>query len=242
MRTRTLLFLFGVSVAVCLLAFAPLSLLTGEGLAKAGVSARAVEGSIWDGRLRGAAWQGRELGDVRARLAPLELLFGRVGARLQLSGTASGAGVIALGRDRIGLADADLTLPSRLIAPRAPLEGRIVLRDFTARFQKGRCRTARGEARLEAVRLGDAPLQGLALVGKAACEDGFLLLPMSGHAQGAKVDARLRLDGAGRYRLETRVVTNDAGLGLALGLAGFERTLEGSRRTDEGRIASDAGL
>lgn len=237
MRSRTLLILFSAAAALSLIAFAPLSLLAGEGLASSGVRARAIDGTIWNGTLRDAAWRGEPLGDVRVRIAPLGLLVGRPGLRFHAKGAALGTGVIEAGRRSAGLADADLTLPSRLAAPRAPLDGQIVLRDFTARFDRGRCAAARGQARFEVARIGGAPAPNVVLSGRPACEDGFLVLPLSGEARGAKIDARLRLDGAGRYRLETRVVTTDANLGLALGLAGFERMLDGSRRVDEGRIA-----
>ena len=62
MTTPRLLVLFAATFAVGLLAFAPLSLLAGGRLAAAGLTASSVQGSIWGGTLRGAAWQGRDLG------------------------------------------------------------------------------------------------------------------------------------------------------------------------------------
>lgn len=240
MTTRTLLVLFAATFAAALLAFAPLSLLAGGRLAAAGLTANSVQGSIWGGALRGAAWQGRELGDVRARLAPIGFLFGRPGLRFQVKGAAVGTGIVEAGPGGGGLRGADLAFPSRLLAPRAPLDGRVVLEDFTARFDKGRCAAAKGRVRFELAQLGGAPTPKLVLSGKAACQDGALIAPLSGDGPGVKIDARLHLDAAGRYRIETQVTTTDANLGLALGLAGFERTLDGSRRVDEGSIAANA--
>jgi general secretion pathway protein N len=71
-----------------LLAFAvatlPSSILAGR-LQRYGVTAIAVTGSIWSGTASGLAWRGAALGDLEWRIAPLELLRGRLGAHVLLS-------------------------------------------------------------------------------------------------------------------------------------------------------------
>jgi Bacterial type II secretion system protein N. len=241
MKARALVLVFACVAAFALVAMAPLSLVAGGlRLAQMGFAAQAVEGTIWAGVLRGLSFRGDQIGDVRVRVAPLGLLVGRAGLRFRVAGQVEGGGVLQLGHRAAGLLDAELSMPSRLLAPRAPFDGEVALHDFTALFQDGRCRKAGGQARLEISRIAGAPMQGLSLAGEAACQDGVLVVPLSGTAQGARVEATLHIDGSGRYRLDSRVMTTDSGLGLALGMAAFERTLEGARRTDQGRIAEHA--
>ena len=54
-------------------------------LARAGLDATALTGSVWNGHARGLAWRSAPLGDVRWSIAPLELLRGRVGGELHLA-------------------------------------------------------------------------------------------------------------------------------------------------------------
>ena len=52
---------------------------------RAGISASAYGGSIWSGMAEGLAWRGAQLGDLRWRLAPLDLLRGRLTGHATLS-------------------------------------------------------------------------------------------------------------------------------------------------------------
>jgi hypothetical protein len=73
---------------VALLVFAivtlPSSLFAGR-LQRQGVTAVAFTGSIWSGAATGLAWRGAVLGDLRWRVAPLQLFRGRVGAHILLT-------------------------------------------------------------------------------------------------------------------------------------------------------------
>jgi general secretion pathway protein N len=101
---------------VALLAFAvatlPSSLLAGR-LQRHGLTAVAFTGSIWSGVATGLAWRGAVLGDLRWRIAPLQLLRGRLGAHVLLT-RADGrveSNVAATLAGDLHLEDTSLTLP-----------------------------------------------------------------------------------------------------------------------------------
>src|SRR5512137_2352946 len=73
-----------VALLVFALATLPASLLAGR-LQRNGVTAASFAGSIWSGAATGLAWRGAVLGDLRWRVAPLELFRGRIGAHVTLS-------------------------------------------------------------------------------------------------------------------------------------------------------------
>ena len=84
-RNTRLLIALGI---VALLAFAIVTLPSGlfaERLQRQGLTAVAFTGSIWSGAASGLAWRGAVLGDLRWRVAPLQLFRGRLGAHLLLT-------------------------------------------------------------------------------------------------------------------------------------------------------------
>jgi hypothetical protein len=85
MRNHWPLIALGV-VALLVFAFVtlPSSLFAGR-LQRQGVTAVAFTGSIWSGAATGLAWRGAVLGDLRWRVAPLQLFRGRVGAHILLT-------------------------------------------------------------------------------------------------------------------------------------------------------------
>ena len=79
--------LIAVGLAAALLialATLPAKILSGQ-LARAGLDATSLTGTIWSGYARGLAWRSAQLGDVRWSFAPLDLLRGRIGGSLQLT-------------------------------------------------------------------------------------------------------------------------------------------------------------
>jgi hypothetical protein len=62
----------------------PASLLAKQ-LARAGLEAAALSGSIWRGQATALSWRSAPLGDLRWSIAPLELLRGRLGGDLRLT-------------------------------------------------------------------------------------------------------------------------------------------------------------
>jgi general secretion pathway protein N len=199
---------------------------------RAGLSARAVEGTLWGGSLRDARFRGLALGDARGGL---DILGG--GLRLRADGELAGEGVVGSRAGGLALREVDAELPLVRIAGGLPITGALALDGFAAEFERGACRRAAGEVRISDVGLAGARLAGLELRGQAACRDGALVVPLAGRAGGAAVDGLLRVDGAGRYQLDTRLRATDPAVQAAAGVAGFARGLDGFTRTDRGRLA-----
>jgi len=95
----------------------PAQIFAGQ-LARAGLDATALTGTIWSGYARGLAWRSVPLGDVRWSFAPLDLLSGRVGGNLQLTrpdGAASTNFSVSFSGD-VHLTGATASLPVELLS------------------------------------------------------------------------------------------------------------------------------
>lgn len=82
-RTGWLVVLGLLALAAFALATLPAVVLTGT-LARAGLTATALSGSIWSGTAHGLAWNGASLGDLDWTLTPARLLSGRVAGHARL--------------------------------------------------------------------------------------------------------------------------------------------------------------
>lgn len=75
----------GLAAALAIaLATLPASLLAGQ-LARLGLGATVLAGSVWNGRASGLTWRSASLGDLSWSIAPLELLRGRLGGEVLVS-------------------------------------------------------------------------------------------------------------------------------------------------------------
>lgn len=237
MSVRNLSLLFAGVLALVLIGTAPLALaLRLAGAEARGLSAARVSGSVWNGRLEDASFQGAPLGEVQLGLDPAGLVMGGGRFRFVLEGPVSGRGLAQLRGARLGFPQLDLSGPTSAFAPGLPFAARVRLEGVEAQFHDGACRRAGGRVLLDEIALGrGAPLPGLQLSGPVACRAGAWTADLAGQAAGVNVEADVRIDGAGRYRLVTQVRTTDPTIEAALGLSGFERTLDGFRRTDHGQ-------
>jgi general secretion pathway protein N len=227
--------LFGALLVVALFVFLPLRLVLGiAGIGDAGLTARAVEGSVWSGTLRDARAGDIALGDLDARLSPWSLLLGRV--RLQLDSdvdtpTRAIHGAVGVSRNGARADDVDATVaPGRLLAP-LPVTG-LAVEALSVRFQDGTCMAAEG--RVRATLSGD--IAGVALPsvlsGSIRCEGRSLLVPLSSQAGAERVD--LRLEASGRYRATVTLQPGDpaaiarlTALGFVQGAGGYALSVEG---------------
>lgn len=230
---------FGSAALVAAVALFPLRLaLDWSGASAAGLFARQVEGPVWAGELHDASLAGVPLGVVKAGLDPLALATGAVRLRFDARGAVSGGGTVGFGGRGIALEGADLEAPLLTVFPGLALRGRLQLSDAAVRFQSGRCTAARGGAVIDRLGVGargpDVP--GLQLAGRLGCRDGALVIPLTGQSAGVRFDGSLRVEGAGAWRLESRVRVTDPTVEAALGLSGFGRTLDGFGRVDQGRL------
>lgn len=198
-----------------------------------------VSGTVWSGRLKGAAVAGQPLGDLKAGLDPLALLTGKV--RLGLSQDPPGLGgrarVLLTGGQR-GVDGLSLQTPIDLTGAGLPLTGVATVKDAAALFRAGRCVVARGQIGLKLS--GPGPLAGTSLSGVPVCRGDSWTANLTGRAGDAKVTVAARIDAPGRYQVEMAVATTDSVMAQGLLAAGFSRDAAGFRRTLDGRLLSSA--
>jgi hypothetical protein len=235
--------IFGVALVALVVGLAPLQLALGAmGADRRGLAAQVVSGTIWGGELKTARFGGVELGDLRLGLDVAGLLLGGGRIWFQAHGPVSARGVAMLTGSRFGASGLDATLPLEAVMLRAPVRGRLGLKGVQMEFRHGACHTAQGRITLDRLSLpGGAQLPAsLVLSGAPTCRQGAMVAPLSGQAEGVGIDLLLTIDGAGGYRLETLLQATNPGFESMAVLTGFERTMEGFRRVDQGRLGGDA--
>ncbi|MBZ4039757.1 type II secretion system protein N [Novilysobacter selenitireducens] len=229
-----LLLAFALSVAVSLVAFAPLGLAARIGPWPDGLNVRQVEGPLWGGQLTGVRWKGQAFDSVDAALHPLSWTWGIPRLALQAGGLE-----VALSGGRVqGLHSADGPIelaPSSTwsgLALTAQADGLQVL------FADGRCLRAGGTLQVQAE--GAAiPGDTVQLAGPARCdgeEARIDLSPTQPTPGQPEVRADVRLSADGRYRAAVRVVSQDPQVIAALALAEFQPGPGGASRVVEGRL------
>ena len=227
---RSLLLLCALLIALA--AFLPMRLALGWlGLGDKGITARAVQGSIWSGRLKEVRIGAAPLGDLDAGLSSLQLLLGR--ARINVVGAQGIRGAIELGRGAFGIADMSGTIPLGAAFAPLPLDA-LELAGVSVRFTDGQCDRAKGgvKATLNRDVSGLNLAQGMS--GNVRCEGGALLLPLQSQSGMERLGLRLFEDG--RYELDLAVRPGDAALGAKLGAAGFRQTAQGYVFSLKGRL------
>ena len=200
------------------------------GFDAAGLSARAVTGSLWSGRLTEARARGIALRDLDAGLAVLPLLIGE--ARVGLRGTGWNATVVQ-SSDSAGVTGLTGRLGAGSLPPSLPIAS-LEFTEVAARFRDGVCAEATGSLRVEP-RADAAALANLGpLQGNLRCDGEALLAPLVSGSSRERVD--LRLFGDGRYRLSLIVQPADPAAASVLSAAGFIATAEGLTLTSEGAL------
>lgn len=220
---------FAGAFALTLLLFLPLQLALRGLSPPPGLSATAITGSLWRGRLHNAQWNGAVLGDLRLGLSPLPLLTGRRDLWLR-----SPHAALSLSSGRLrGIHDANgvLPLPSRPgLALRASLDEARML------FDAEGCRSAGGRVRIELDLPGELP--PMLLAGAPTCEGRsgkLVLLPEQGGGP-LLLDATLTVETDGAYRLQALAHSDDPAIHSILLGAGFQDAPGGLSRVDTGRL------
>jgi general secretion pathway protein N len=225
--------MFGAMFVTALILLLPLRLVAGwAGLGDAGLSARAVHGSVWLGTMDEAAAGGVALGDLRARLSPLNLLLGRarVAVRSRSEGLAA-QGAVTVSRHSNGVDDVTASLPTGVVFAPLPIT-QLDLSGASVRFDNGRC--ARAQGKIRAVVTGDIAGVDLggSMTGDARCDAGALLIPLRAATGGTAID--LRLPGNGRFHADLIVPGGDVATIARLQLAGFQAGPKGYTLSAEG--------
>lgn len=201
-----------------------------------GVSARKVEGIIWDGSIRDLRVGKLPVGDVNARLQVLPLLAGRAQIALSRGDAPFAPGISGSITRRFGGVSVDemkATLPvASLFAP-LPAEN-IELQDFSVRFAAGRCAEASGNVRLTLANTIAGLDLSNGLLAKPRCDRGQLLIPLL--SQSAMERADIRVLGDGAYTVTIFLEGDRTEQAVPLGLAGFRPVAGGYRIVRKGRF------
>ncbi len=236
MRAALLIFVFALAFLAGAVARFPLSAALSLGGARAeGLDWRAAEGTVWSGRVRGLTVRDYPLGDASLSLSPLSLLTLSPAADVALAGPeANGRARIVLtpgGAARLSDGQASLRL-SELTAIDARLRARggsLTARDVEIAFRDGRCTQARGALQTDALTYGfGGDWRGPVLDGAMACDNGVLVMALTGADEAQEVEARAML-GRGETRVEAAVRSDDPALARIAPLIGFTPYGEGWR-------------
>lgn len=206
------------------------------GLDERGLAAREARGSLWNGRLVEAQFGDAAVGDVDAGLGFFPLLAGRARVAMARGGGDTDGfgdfrGAMSVAGGEFGLDDMHAILPAAALFAPLPVAG-IELEDVTVHFDRGLCVEADGLVR---ARLG-GNLGGVALpdrlTGNVQCDEGAVMLPLISQSGMEQLD--IRIDAAGGYVAELRMMAVDDALRERLTLAGFAPGANGYGLTVQG--------
>jgi len=226
-RTRRLLVIGVLGFLFASIALLPMRLaFNALALDRTGVTASAVHGTIWNGRIERLHVGRVDLGTMDASLSPMQLLLGR--ARLQLSRD-NGApddleGAISVTRRGMGIEEATGSVPmAGLLAP-LPIDA-IELDHVTIGFTDGACTSAQGVVRARVALIGKA------LTGSVRCDGTRLLLLFGDAAAPAHVELRIAADGS-----YTGAMVAGGEVGSVLSVLGLASPTKGPRLEVSGRL------
>jgi general secretion pathway protein N len=226
---RILLILVGLGAVVAgVLAFLPLAWVTDRFVP--GLEATSVSGTIWDGQIRGARYQGVPIGDLDAQLALKPLLRGDAEIAWQRLGEPlAGRATLSSGVRRVSEVTGTVTLPVPLggVAVGLALDGVTLETDVA-----GRCRAIEG---VVTAQLGGLPVIGAIppLSGKPRCDGEGILVPLGLTDNSIGLD--LRAWRTGRWQADLAIRQQSPFVLGLLELAGFQRTADGALLRLDGR-------
>jgi general secretion pathway protein N len=220
------------ALAVAAIIFMPLrTIIAGDG-----VTARKVDGIIWDGSIRDLRLGKLPVGDVNARLLFVPLFMGRAEILLSRGNAQFVPGIsgsVSRGLNGVSVNNLSATLPVGTLFAPFPAEN-IQFEGVSARFAAGRCMEASGQVRLT---LSDT-MPGLNLqngmLGQPRCDGAQLLLPLVSQSAMERADIRLSADGS--YTVTVMLNGDRGDQAAALNLAGFRSVAGGYRLVQKGRF------
>ena len=232
MSRRSLSIAVAALFLAALILFMPLRMAVGG----EGVSARKVEGILWDGSIRDLRIGRLAIGDVNARLKFWPLFLGRAQILLSRGDAQFAPGIEgSVTRRPSGFSVDNMRVSFPVGQFFAPLPAQnIELQDFSVRFGAGRCISADGSVRLTLP--GGIPGFDVAngMLGKPRCSQGDLLVPLSSQSAMERIDIRLKADG--NYTATIFFSGDRLDQSAALGVAGFKAVAGGQRMVVRGRL------
>jgi general secretion pathway protein N len=215
--TRRQRWIIGLSAAaVMALLSVPLAVVLPMALpADSGLSARTVEGTLWEGALRQADVAGLPLGDTRVGFDFLPFFVGQ--ARMGFA-SATLRGILDMSSGSFGLSRGNGTVDLAGRLRPLPLS-RFTFDDVAVEYRNGRCVSAKGRVRAEvATDIGGLALPG-GMSGTLRCNGADLVVPLAGQSGMERVD--LRVAASGNWRADLSVRTSDPVIAGKLLSSGF---------------------
>lgn len=161
-----------------------------------GISARAVEGPAWGGRIGDLRVGPLPLGTVDAAVRPLPLLMLRGEFAVARDDGVPFSAILSGGSDRVVLREVKGTVPLPEGLGGLPVSA-IGFDGFRFEAEGGSCTAAEGTVSLTLAPLSPLMNGDLVLGGKARCENGRLVVPMTGPT--GMESLTLRIGGDGRW-------------------------------------------
>lgn len=194
------------------------------GLGARGVSARAVEGSIWSGTVRDLKIGKLSLGDLDTALSPSGLFGGELVLGMTRATDTPGqpplAFKLAKSGESIAMRDASGEIATADLFAPLPLRS-VSLDGVNVAFAGSTCSAASGAVRvnIEQSLFGLTLQRGLS--GNLRCDGADLLVPLKGQSGLEQLDVRIK--GNGRYSADFRLGGLPASAGPALSALGFRQ-------------------
>ncbi len=164
------------------------------------LTARAIQGSIWSGRLVDATLDGISIGSFNTRFQFAQLFKGRLAIGLtSLNGERANA-VVYSGLNGEGIEGLEAGLSTPGAFDPLPLDS-LELRNVALRSQDGNCVEASGQVKVNLVpKLGSVSL-GQTMLGTLRCDDTAIALMLSSQSGFEKLSLRFMPDGQYSSRL-----------------------------------------
>ena len=203
-----LIAVFAVASFVFTAASVPFSAIVGLfELDRVGISYARAEGTLWRGHLSDVYWRDAPVGQVMIRPVLSALLSGKFSLAFVVDGRVVEAeGKIVWGLfSQFRIQDVRLSADLAALPVFIKLGGRLDLALTEIEFGAGGCKLGKGRLHTDALTHSLAGLawSGPALTGEIRCDDGVLILPLSGGD--AAQDARLLMQVKPDHKFDVRV-------------------------------------
>lgn len=213
------------SLAVAMIAFAPLSLARGVLEARTpGLAVESMDGTLWSGTLRNVSYGRQLLGDVQVRTSLLRLLAGQ--SHVHLSGGVRGN--LRAGQGRLELQVERLDVPPVSMGLSEVMPSPAQISGLDLMLENGSCARASGDIQA-IVRLGERTLP---VSGTISCDQGRV----TARFEGTQVSGTATLAAGGRVVTEITATGLDATASAQLALLGFETGEDQASLTRQGSL------
>ena len=188
------------------------------------LTARAIQGSIWSGRLIDATLDGIPVGSFETRLRPAHLLQGNISVDLASLGGERTTATLYAGFGGRGVKGLETSLSTLGAFAPLPLDS-LSMRDVSLAFKGANCADASGQVRINLVpKVGPVSL-GQTLIGGLRCDGNAVGLNLSSQSGFEKLSLRFMPDGQYSSRLTLKPQAEADR--LALMAAGFSESQAG---------------